>query len=116
MRIEFETDGTSKERRMQLLTELQAIAIEDPANQPARRCGACQQALIHVPYSEALVKGHIYSREGLEEVRITGLCEHCFDEFTLVDEEKTSVMPLAGDLGINVPKSAAEQILEDGGL
>lgn len=46
-------------------------------------CGICNVEIYYQPmtpgkYAEG--KGHVYSPEGLEEVRISSTCEYCFDE------------------------------------
>jgi hypothetical protein len=40
--------------------------------------------MFYAPDAMARVPGHIYSREGLREARISKSCEWCFD--TLADE------------------------------
>lgn len=52
-------------------------------------CIECKQCIIWLGELEgpALGKGHIYSEMGLREIRITGLCEWCFDKITEEPEE-----------------------------
>jgi hypothetical protein len=84
-RREFETQTTTKERRVELLTLLQEAANESKLGRP---CPVCGNHLFYAPHTEALIAGHVYSNEGLMEVRITGYCEFCFDRITAEPEEE----------------------------
>ena len=53
---------------------------------PGQVCSNCHKPVIYldqteiVNFKEAVFEGHIYSREGLDEYRISGHCEYCFDK------------------------------------
>ena len=53
------------------------------------------EAMVFWPYRYALVPGHIYSRAGVEEARISGCCEYHFDKmFPADDEDDDSRFPV----------------------
>jgi len=82
---EFETEGTTRERRVELLTLVQEGANEAQMGRP---CPVCKNYLFFAPHDEALIEGHVYSRDGVAELRITGYCEFCFDRITAEPEEE----------------------------
>ena len=45
-------------------------------------CFICKHIMFYYPADKAGAEGHIYSTAGLEEVRISSTCEHCFDKIT----------------------------------
>ncbi len=82
---EFERRDTTRERRIELLTFLQEGSDEAKMG-PV--CPNCKHYPFYAPHDEALLEGHVYSRDGLAERRITGLCEFCFDLITVEAEEE----------------------------
>jgi hypothetical protein len=82
---EFEDKSTTRERRIELLTLLQEGANEAKMGRP---CPRCKNYLFYAPHDEALIEGHVYSRDGLAEIRITGYCEWCFDLITQEHDEE----------------------------
>jgi hypothetical protein len=82
---EFETSTTTRERRIELLTLLQEGANEAKMG---TLCPMCGNYPFYAPHDEALIEGHVYSRDGLAERNITGYCEFCFDQATLHEDEE----------------------------
>lgn len=88
LRLEFENRDTTHGRRVEILTMLQEGADETKLLPP---CPNCQHVPFHAPWHEAVIEGHVYSRDGLNELHITRLCEYCFDLITAEpDEEEKS--------------------------
>ena len=81
---EFGTTATTKERRVEILTLLREGSDEAKMG---RLCPRCRHYPFFAPHDEGLIEGHVYSREGLTEVRITGYCEFCFDLVTAEPDE-----------------------------
>ena len=90
LKAEFENQATTRERLIELLTLLQEGANEAGMG---RRCPRCKNFLFYAPSDEALLEGHVYSRDGLAEIRITGFCEFCFDLITAEPEEEEDNWP-----------------------
>jgi hypothetical protein len=84
LRDEFEYEGTAEDRRKEILTKVQEFATEST---PGNVCTFCRKVVVYIPYTEALIPGHIYSEDGVREYRITQMCEHCFDEATKEPDE-----------------------------
>lgn len=82
---EFENGDTTDERRVELLTLLQEGADEAKMSRP---CPKCKHYPFFAFYDEALIEGHVYSHEGMAEIRITGYCEFCFDLITAEPDEE----------------------------
>lgn len=82
---EFDDQATTDERRVELLTLLQEGADEAEMGRP---CPRCKHYPFFAPHPEALIEGHVYSHEGLAEIRITGYCEFCFDLITAEPDEE----------------------------
>lgn len=78
---------STTERQRKALLRYSRIVINTQFAQEAPRCVECKQPFIYVPNFGALIEGHIYSGAGLREVKITQLCEFCFDEITRDDVE-----------------------------
>jgi hypothetical protein len=85
LRLEFETRTTPRERRVSLVMLLQEGANESKMGRP---CPMCKNYPFFAPHDEALIEGHVYSHEGLAEIRITGYCEFCFDRITMEPDEE----------------------------
>ena len=85
LRLEFETRETSRERRVELLTLVREGANEAKMGRP---CPMCKNYPFFAPHDEALIEGHVYSHDGVAEIRITGYCEFCFDKITAEPEEE----------------------------
>jgi hypothetical protein len=85
LRREFETDTTTHERKVTILTLVREGANEAQIGLP---CPMCKNYLFFAPHDEALIEGHVYSNDGLREIRITGYCEFCFDRVTAEPEEE----------------------------
>lgn len=83
---EFESKHTTEERRIELLTYLQEAADEAEMSRP---CPRCKHRPFFAPFWKTLIEGHVYSHDGMEELKITGYCEFCFD---LVTEESHSTL------------------------
>ena len=81
---EFEGSTTTRERRVTILT-----LVRDGANeaQMGPSCPMCKNYPFFAPHDEALIEGHVYSHDGIAEIRITGYCEFCFDKVTAEPEE-----------------------------
>lgn len=56
--------------------EMSAAAEADPLT---TRCIE-GEAMFYLAHTHALIPGHVYSREGLREIRLSGYCEFHFDE------------------------------------
>lgn len=84
LRLEFETSTTTRERRIELLTLVREGANEAKVGRP---CPRCKNYPFFAPYDEALIEGHVYSHDGVAEIRITGYCEFCFDLITAEPDE-----------------------------
>jgi len=82
---EFNNADTTRERRIELLTLLQEGSDETEMGRP---CPKCEHYPFFAPHDEALIEGHVYSRAGFDEVRITGYCEFCFDLVTQENDEE----------------------------
>jgi hypothetical protein len=80
LRLEFEDADCTEERRTEIVQYVIASSVNWDFSPPY--CMNCKNAIIYIPYNHALCKGHVYSREGVEEVSITSLCEYCFDNIT----------------------------------
>jgi len=87
LRLEFENSKTTRERRVAILTLVREGANEAKALVP---CPMCKNYPFFAPHDEALIEGHVYSHAGLAEIRITGLCEFCFDRVTAEPEEESN--------------------------
>lgn len=85
LRHEFENSATTRERRIEILTLVREGANEVKVGP---RCPRCKNYSFFAPHDEALIEGHVYSRDGLAEIRITGYCEFCFDLITAEPEEE----------------------------
>lgn len=85
LRNEFETSTTTRERRIEILTLVREGANEAKAGPT---CPRCKNYSFFAPHDEALIEGHVYSHDGLAEIRITGYCEFCFDLITVEPEEE----------------------------
>jgi hypothetical protein len=48
---------------------------------------ATPHAFFWMPWTHALIPGHIYSEAGRSEARITGFCEYCFDKVSSDSDE-----------------------------
>ena len=82
---EFEMESTTRSRRVELLELVRDGANEVEMGSP---CPRCKNYMFYAPHDEALIEGHVYSREGLADVRITGYCEFCFDLITVEPDEE----------------------------
>lgn len=85
LRLEFENRDTTHGRRVEILTMLQEGADETKYHLPCLNCG---HVPFYAPHDEGLVEGHVYSRDGLNEISISGLCEYCFDRITAEPDEE----------------------------
>lgn len=76
----FNNPTTTDETRKELLKELQRRSIE---NDPTKTCRFSEEkeVVFFAEWEEALIPGHIYSKEGLEEYRISQTCEYHFDKW-----------------------------------
>lgn len=84
LQSEFEDRATTRERRIKLLTLVREGADEAKMGRP---CPMCKHYPFFAPHDEALIEGHVYSHDGVAEIRITGYCEFCFDRITAEPEE-----------------------------
>jgi len=50
-------------------------------------CIIGKEKVFFVEHTRSLIPGHIYSRAGMREVSITGMCEYHFDEMCQDDED-----------------------------
>ena len=85
LRYEFEDRATAPERRVAILTLLREGANEAKMGRP---CPSCKNYVFFAPFHEALIEGHVYSNDGIAELRITGYCEFCFDRITAEPDEE----------------------------
>lgn len=85
MQTEFEDSATSRERRVEMLEMMREGADEAKMGRP---CPKCKHYPFFAPHDEALIEGHVYSHDGLAELRITGYCEFCFDLITAEPDEE----------------------------
>ena len=74
----FNHPTTTDETRKELLKELQRRAEESTPDK-ACRFSEEKEVVFFAEWDEALIPGHIYSKEGLEEYRISQTCEYHFD-------------------------------------
>jgi hypothetical protein len=65
------------------LAEMSAKAQEAKKGRP---CPICKLYPFYIVAGTAMAPGHVYSRNGLAELSITGMCEHCFDAMELPEE------------------------------
>ena len=82
---EFETRATTDERRIEILTLVREGSNESKMGRP---CPRCKNYPFFAPHDEALIEGHVYSHDGMAEIRITGYCEFCFDLITQEPDEE----------------------------
>lgn len=82
---EFESEDTTRERRIELLTLLQEGSDEAKTGRP---CPRCKHYPFFAPYDEALIEGHVYSRAGIAEIGLSCYCEFCFDLVTQEPDEE----------------------------
>jgi hypothetical protein len=82
---EFENRDTPRERKVEILTLMRDGADEAKMGRP---CPKCKHHPFFAPHDEALLEGHVYSHDGLAEIRITGYCEFCFDLITAEPDEE----------------------------
>ena len=85
LREEFESESTTDARRAEIVERVVAMAGEHGTYD--LRCVRCGKPPVFIPYDHALVKGHTYSEEGLSELRLSGMCEYCFDKMYENDED-----------------------------
>jgi hypothetical protein len=58
-------------------------------------CVMCHTAMFFSRDKTTTKPGQVYSEAGVREVRITSMCEHCFDEITAEpDEEDSADLPV----------------------
>lgn len=74
---EFYHPDTSDERRTELLKEVQAEAEAEPSTADAKCIEG--ETVFYVEHDKALIPGHIYSRDGITEYRVSRTCEFHFD-------------------------------------
>jgi hypothetical protein len=78
----------------QIVAAAQQLAQEAMAHRESTQMcflrwgGGPEHAIFYAPDTEARVPGHVYSPEGLKEVRISQSCEWCFDK--AFDEDTTN--------------------------
>lgn len=97
LKVEFDHRDTPRERRAEILTLLREGANEA---EMGTRCPKCKNYPFFAPHDEAIIEGHVYSHDGMEELRITGYCEFCFDKITQEpDEDDWKQDAIAEDLG-----------------
>lgn len=85
----FNHPTTTDETRKELLKELQRRSKEfDPSK--TCRFSEEKEVVFYAPWEEALIPGHIYSRDGMTEYGISGTCEYHFDKWTNNPEEDLS--------------------------
>ena len=82
---EFNSERTTRERRVEILGYLRDTSNEAQISRP---CPRCKNVPFYAPHGEALIEGHVYSRDGVAEIRITGYCEFCFDLVTQEPDEE----------------------------
>ena len=102
VRDQFYNPETTNEKRVELLRLMQNSA--DEAQMGRRPCPRCKHWPFFAPHDEALLEGHVYSDAGMEELKITGYCEFCFDLITKEPDEETrgdewKQQAIAEDLG-----------------
>lgn len=85
LQVEFDHQDTLRERQVEILTLLREGANEA---EMGRQCPMCKNYPFFAPHDEALIEGHVYSDNGMTELRITGYCEFCFDRITAEPEEE----------------------------
>lgn len=87
---EFYTEDTTDTRRVEILLKVQSFAAEE---MPESKCRYCGKPGIAVEYDYALVEGHCYSPEGMQDYQsITKVCEYCFDKACgHLDPDDTSI-------------------------
>ena len=54
---------------------------------PETACVSCEKQMFFSE-DQPTQEGQVYSDVGLKETRITELCEHCFDNITMPDEDE----------------------------
>lgn len=86
-RAKWESKDTTTEERIKILTDMQDMANQEGYDST---CIRCKELVILLPHNEAVGEGHIYSEAGINEYQITRLCEYCFDDITVEDEEEYS--------------------------
>ena len=101
VREQFYNPETTDERRVELLRLMQTSADD---LKMGRQCPRCKHYPYFAPHDEALLEGHVYSDAGMEELKITGYCEFCFDLITKEPDEETrgddwKQQAIAEDLG-----------------
>jgi hypothetical protein len=86
LRVEFERSNTTEDRRKEILEQVQKWADGEI---PEATCMNCKKTVIYIPYGYALIEGHIYSSEGMDEYRyISKCCEFCFDKMFEEDDNE----------------------------
>lgn len=85
LQAEFENRDTTRERKVEILG-----LVRDAANEAriSRPCPRCKNVPFYAPHDEALIEGHVYTLDGVAEIRITGYCEFCFDLVTQEPDEE----------------------------
>lgn len=67
------------EKGQAALEQLRKMAVSPEAAE-SKKCIE-GEPMLYVEYDRALIPGHIYSREGIAEARISGSCEYHFDRW-----------------------------------
>ena len=52
------------------------------------RCVFCGKKVYYFEGDRAFMRGQIYSQSGVDEFRISSICEYCFDETTATAEDE----------------------------
>lgn len=88
---EFQNTKTSDDRRKELLLELQERAKN---YDPSKICMFSEEkeVVFYAEWTEALIPGHIYSREGIKEYGISGTCEYHFDKWADGETEQIDLV------------------------
>lgn len=98
----MKTDLTPEQLRLRTAQEKLALDVAYkiqerlPSHSPT--CVECKAKAFFLMYlpQRALIKGHIYSEAGRAEFCMSGMCEYCFDDFTLSLEDPTPEVPHVG--------------------
>ena len=94
LHAEWMDSKTTDQRRVEIALEVQGYAVEE---MPESKCIHCKKAGVYLPYEYALIEGHVYSHEGMEDyTNITRVCEYCFDKMCAEADPTDADIPAVG--------------------
>lgn len=77
------------------------LALAEKFGSP--KCMKCKKPVVYAPHAHAICEGHVYSELGYREMRISRMCEYCFDNMPELDDGYEDVSFLNYEEEHNIP-------------